>query len=233
MDSQRYITATAEAVQRLTSLVMNPNNKLSKDCIAKFMTAINQVMSANSQAAVHLASLEGENTTYKNMLTSKRDEAPAQPPAHIIETLSEMEDRRIRSKNVIMFEVPESSSDLSFNGMSEDMQSVANVMKEIEGANELQISRVYRLGRKVPDKVRPLKVEFKSSDQAKFVMMNKVKIPKEIRIKRDLTMCQRKEIADLWKEIEERRGKGEDNLTVRFVNSIPKITQAHHRSSKN
>lgn len=233
MDSQKYITATAESVQKLTSLVMNPSSKLSKDYIAKFMTVINQIMAANSQAAIHLASLEGENATYKNMLNSKRDEAPAQPPVHIIETLSEMEDRKIRSKNVIMFEVPESSSDLSFNGMSEDMKSVADVIKEIQGANELQISRVYRLGRKVPDKVRPLKVEFKNSDQAKYVMMNKGKVPKEIKVKRDLTLSQRREIAELWKEVEERRGKGEDNLTVRFVNSFPRIDRTHHRSSKN
>jgi hypothetical protein len=149
----------------------------------------------------------------------------------IYETIDELEERKLCEKNVIVFNVPESDSAMSFNGMQEDTGAVADILKGIDESGNFNVTKMYRLGTKKPDKVRPIKVEFSNREQASQVVFNSRKvIDRGVKIKRDLTLRQRHEITQLWKEVESRRDNGEINLTVRWVNSKPKIVQTHNRS---
>uniref|UniRef100_A0A6P7GTF1 Uncharacterized protein LOC114340545 n=1 Tax=Diabrotica virgifera virgifera TaxID=50390 RepID=A0A6P7GTF1_DIAVI len=77
-------------------------------------------------------------------------------------------------------------------------------------------------------KPRPLKVTMMSSEDALFVLKNKSKLNQNsnsnIYIKQDLTSCQSKYLAELQTELQSRIDNGEKNLTIRYINKIPRIT---------
>ncbi|KAK7075231.1 hypothetical protein SK128_013118 [Halocaridina rubra] len=76
-----------------------------------------------------------------------------------MEELQEKEDRERRSNNVIMFNVPESNKDDSKERVHEDTEICSEVLKESLKVEEVEIEKVYRLGRRQEGKIRPLTVK--------------------------------------------------------------------------
>ncbi|CAH1101555.1 unnamed protein product [Psylliodes chrysocephalus] len=121
---------------------------------------------------------------------------------------SEFRNRFERENNVIMYGIEESL--------------------DTEGAVKDILNKVYRLGQlqnnnSVP---RPLKIEFQTKEIALSVLRNKLKLPKSkypnLKISNDYTPRQKEEISSVFKELEERKAKGE-NLKIKFFNGQPQI----------
>lgn len=138
--------------------------------------------------------------------------------------ISEISDRKKRSKNVIMFGVPESPPDVdSETRRKQDQESVKEALANIT-QSESPIA-VLRLGKQLNQAPRPLKLVFSSRTQAVRILKNARNLHRGIKIKNDLTPYQREYLIKLREELDERTKRGESNLTIKYVNNAPKIIQ--------
>lgn len=208
---------------------MDPANKFNKEQMAKLTPKLSELLGNISLVSTKVGFLEGELNAYKNISPNHSQylsttNIEKEQLTGICETLAEMEDRKLRSKNVIMFNVPESSGNSHPEIMSEDLNKVKSILHNVSNVDTSQI-KLYRLGKKDTNKTRPIKIELPDKYQARTVLQNKG-IPYEnviIKTKNDLTMLQRQEVQNLWKELEDRKSKGENNLIIKYINNRPKI----------
>lgn len=112
----------------------------------------------------------------------------------IIELITEMLDRHNRTSNIIMFNINESKQMSRSDRNIEHINTVKDILKDTE-ANKEGL-RVFRLGKFDPYQTRPIKVIFKSAEDARYALRNKknIKVP-IIRIYADQTKAQRRYFA--------------------------------------
>lgn len=226
MNSEQLISIVKRAALGLSNIINEPNNKFTKDQIAKLMPITVEFMSAMSLATSKIASQETEITHLGRQL-EKSEESKRSPDGSadsICQALAELNDRNARSKNVIVQNVPEADKILSLN--DQNIEDRAKMEKMFENVAELQTikpTKIFRLGMRKDEKMRPLKVIFEDSGEAAAVMSGRSRFPKGIKVKRDLTVMQRGELQRLWEEVDRRKRNGEDNITVKFINAKPKI----------
>lgn len=146
---------------------------------------------------------------------------------------AEIQDRAIRSKNILIHNIDECPS----SNFNERIDHDTRKCRELFTAMELDAGdfKVWRLG-PASNKKRPVKVTFSDSSLALSSVKNRRKlIPRfsNIRISADLTPAQRNHIKSLHEQLEERRRKGEDNLIIQYKYGVPRITTKKAISSKN
>lgn len=136
------------------------------------------------------------------------------------DVVEEIREREIRSKNVVVFGVPESSEKQA------DMQSIddsTHIQAILQTADiSAAPKKVFRLGKRIVGKVRPIKVVFSDSSVVKDLLRNK-KCNGNIQVKSDLTPAQQSHLKQLNAELKRRVDNGESDLTIKFIRSIPKI----------
>ncbi|CAG9820758.1 unnamed protein product [Phaedon cochleariae] len=165
----------------------------------------------------HIVNLREENESLKVRVTDleKKMDATSAPTIY-----SEVTSRLEREKNVIINGIDESV---------DDTKAVSNILLELNLPKPLHPTRMYRLGKQDLSKIRPLKVEFSSRQEALSILTRRPKLPlKEfpnVKIKNDYTPRLREELTSMYKEIEQRRAHGE-NLRVKFVSKQPTIVSA-------
>ena len=113
--------------------------------------------------------------------------------------IRENEDRKSRSYNIVMFNLPESDSSDPEVRKEFDRSNVANLLTSLE-IQETEIKAMFRLGKATKDKIRPLKLIFEDKKVKKQILDNAKNIPrvapsdlKKVVISKDLTPTQREE----------------------------------------
>lgn len=208
---------------------MDPTNKFTKEQMGKLTPQLSVLLGNISLVSTKVGFLEGELSAYRNISPNHSKQLSTtnietEQLTGICETLAEMDERKLRSKNVIMFNVPESSGNSQTATMSEDLNKVKNILNNVDNV-DTSLIKVYRLGKKDTNKTRPIKIELSDKYQARTVLQKRG-IPYgsvTIKTKNDLTMLQRQEVQNLWKELEDRKSKGENNLIIKYINNRPKI----------
>lgn len=160
----------------------------------------------------------------------------APPPVPLLPTVSlpdtnalieELAERERRSNNVIMVGIKESESDNNSDRIAYDELCVKKILSEIntESDHSVSVVRVLRLGRREPGggKPRPVKVVFGSRQDSLWVLKNKSKLKKEVRVYDDKTPKQREELNKLRENLKVRIDKGEKDLTIKYIRGSPKI----------
>lgn len=130
-------------------------------------------------------------------------------------------DRQARSKNVILFNVPEASNDSNVS----DISTVEHIFDKL--VLGIKPVTVQRLG-KPSGKTRPLKISLTlASDVFKLLGSSKKlksdQIFNEIKITSDKTPKQRLFFQNLRNELNTRRSNGESNLTIKYFKGTPSI----------
>lgn len=143
------------------------------------------------------------------------------------DTIAEIEDRRKRAKNLMIFNVDENveerSSSRAVDGdKHEDLVRVSNVFSDVI-ADDNDIVHVRRIGRRIAGKMRPICVTLRSEDIVLNILKNKHSFPSNVNISRDQTEQQRNYLRKLRKDLSEANDPG---LTIRFVNGKPTITRS-------
>ena len=112
---------------------------------------------------------------------------------------SELEDRRRRELNITVFNLPEHNNPLGSDNKREDEADMKFIGNKL-GIQDLNIVICFRLGKKLPNKIRPLKVILAEKSHRKFMLDNAKFIPtklpqhlKNLIISKDLTPVQREE----------------------------------------
>jgi hypothetical protein len=144
------------------------------------------------------------------------------------EVTSEAVERMIRSKNVIIYGVPE------WSGTTEQRQTkdAAEIRKIISAITPEAIpQKIIRIGKPNSPNTRPLKVSLSNDLIAKEILRNKNKLinsdlPRSISISDDKTPKQLEYLKNLRTELQLRRDNGEDNIIIKYVKGIPSIIES-------
>ena len=91
------------------------------------------------------------------------------------QVIDEYRDRESHKLNVILHNVPESTSTDVSERISHDTNAVLDITSKI-GAGPVEVSSVARLGKKLDDKHRLMKVHFSSMQQKHRVLANAKKL---------------------------------------------------------
>jgi hypothetical protein len=121
-----------------------------------------------------------------------------------------------------VFNVPESTKAGS-DYITEDKKQIVDIINSSDIQVAHSIVRIQRLGQRQDNRVRPIKITFENSVDAKNLIYEKNKFPPNIKLKRDYTIMQRNHLRELWSQVEARKTKGDDNISVKFFNGTPKI----------
>ena len=144
------------------------------------------------------------------------------------EILDEMEDRDRRRDNIILFGLPESDEGTISERRAHDETLVDEVFGAI-GCDDVDIDAIFRLGRNVSGKVRPVKVTLRNRSSKVEIMRKSRDLRTKDKFKRvfisnDKTKMQQSEWSDLRKELLRRKELGEDvviyNGKVALRNSL-------------
>jgi hypothetical protein len=137
------------------------------------------------------------------------------------EIIRESVERSLRAANIILANVPETSND-------QDVTVANDILECIDPSAIVSPENVTRIGKKVPNHPRLLKLKLKDVDMARMVLKRKKALNSSafstVRIFDDQTPYQRNYLKHLRAELNQRVSKGE-NLTIKYINNIPKIIQ--------
>lgn len=182
---------------------------------SKFDEVSNQLLDLGARTAVlenRVSILENRVSTITKYSNFSSDET----------VISEVIDRHARSRNIIIFNLPEPI------GMNEkDTSLIKSVLDDI--TPNIAPVTISRLGQK-SNKPRPLKVTLQEPSDVFIVLKNKHKLRTSptygsIRITPDRTTMQRNQIHDIIGKLEERKAAGESNLIMKFIKGIPTISK--------
>ena len=166
---------------------------------------------------------------------------------HQSATIAELEDRRKRSFNIIILGCPEAGSPENHPQTATDKEEVLNILTTIKPdilADD--VLYLHRLGRKTRTRRdmgqptggdttplnRPIKVNLTSPELAKTILkLARTSCPVGLTIVSDRTPCQQEELAALRRELLVRQ-KEDPNLTISYVNGVPKITKNTTKTTK-
>lgn len=136
------------------------------------------------------------------------------------EVVHEIQDRSRRSRNVILHGFAE----LNDNTLSEFDNNNNFLRDSLHLPTAVYVSRI---GKKSESKTRPLKLCFSSSDEVRSFFKNrKLFSDNSLKITNDLTLYEREFLSNLRNKLSERIASGERNLTIKYMDGIPKIVQS-------
>lgn len=154
------------------------------------------------------------------------------------EVFAELNDRKKRSKNVIIYNLSESLSTSTQARVSSDTSNVKILLSKFV-PNEASIPfKCTRIGRASRDKARPLKVVFETDRLPRSLCsgFSQAEIAKthpdlsNVNVSYDRTEKERKHLASLRAKLQARLDKGEKDITIRYINGIPTITQVKSKN---
>jgi len=148
-------------------------------------------------------------------------------PESVIEEISE---RNRRSRNVILYKIAESNSPNVEVKKSHDKSKVECILDALEVAAD-EYATFFRIGKKTTKGPRPIKLIMKSNESAvnilkRFSLEKLVHLDQtlsEVAISNDKTPQERNHLSSLRDELARRSEAGENDLTIRYINGIPKI----------
>lgn len=139
--------------------------------------------------------------------------------------LHEVEQRTIRAKNLMIYNVKESALKNIKDRIEEDKNLITESLGKT-GLNTTDILKIIRVGKKTDNKIRPIKVILRDSSLASQALKNKNKLlPTDPKIGPDQTIMQRDQLKKVKEELTKRQQKGEKNLIIKFISGTPKIIQ--------
>jgi hypothetical protein len=229
---QEFMDRVKVMLGNFNEFLFGENSKLTKEQIKRISLFQGDVMGVVGEMAVQMGILEGQvkglDAAVKTLSAQKCVQTGA---PDMCEMISEIEERVDRSKNLILYNVPEPVVASREASLSADLSMVSSTIHGMID-QEIDIRRVTRIGKK-SERPRPIKVELRDKSDALLVLTNSRSAPSGIKVKNDLTWHQRNRIGELRKELEERLQQGEKNITIRYINANPKIVSTTPKHLKN
>ncbi|CAF4948111.1 unnamed protein product [Pieris macdunnoughi] len=142
----------------------------------------------------------------------------------------ELKDRCDREKNIIIVGISEINDKNSNTRRSYDKE-VMKLMRSLYDDCPTPIKTI-RLGKYVPNKNRPTKCYFNTTDTTRHLLRNKKKMPENMHIYVDQTPTQIKYLQQEKEELNTRLEKGEKDLVIKYIKGLPTII-VNKRNQKN
>lgn len=139
--------------------------------------------------------------------------------------LSEIKEREERNKNVIITDIPEPVSLNKEERKSIDKSEVLRVTRAIDTTCPEPVY-IFRLGKYMPGKNRPIKVCYQTQETVKSLLRNRNNLKLgTIKLFSDQTPQQQIYIKALKEELKQRVDAGENDLMIKYIRGIPKIVK--------
>lgn len=240
----------SQMMEMLTSLTSTQNaftQKMAQD-VSTIKDQITSIKSATDNLAKEQNNIKSDVITLRNenIATEKKVEGlqqtvellkqecmyPSTCSTNVTQEniIAEINERELRSKNIIISGIPEPKSSNKMERIQIDKNEVTSVIKQIDN-NCPEPERILRLGKYDVKKTRPIKLCFKSQETAKSILRYKNNIKTEnIKIYSDQTPKQQKYLKNLKDELNRRLENGEKNLIIKYFHGVPQIVE---KPSKN
>ena len=138
----------------------------------------------------------------------------------------ELKEIEAKKKNVLVFNIPESSQANEEKKYKEDIANFKTIIKDKINIENKEINQMYRLGSiekaKAEGKTRPIVIKFNTIETKQSILkLRNLKLTKEnnetinIYIASDKTIKQQEQYKRLKSELDERREKGETDIVIR------------------
>ena len=217
----------------LKQFFRNFANEVKKDItsslnkrIAKLEKKVNEQGAKLAENETKLAS-QSEKLSALNEFVNKFQLSPVDknlPSADKEEIFTEIENRRLKSMNVIVYNFAVCPANLN------DLTTINDILGEIENCPKAIYAS--RFGKSRDKNPKPLKISFNSKRDALIVLRLKNKLESDygISVKNDLTPAQLNFRKDIYAELEKRLAEGEKDLKIHFYNGTPKIIVAKEKN---
>ncbi|CAH2108466.1 unnamed protein product [Euphydryas editha] len=131
--------------------------------------------------------------------------------------MAEVNDRNLRSKNIVIIGVPEPKATNNIDRKEMDKKEVMKIITMINSECSEPVN-IFRLGKYNSNKNRPIKVCFNNSEITKHILRNRKKMNNDkINIYSDQTPQQKSYLKTVKKEYENRIKKGDKNLVIKYI----------------
>ena len=227
-------------ISKLPSVLDQTSNVNINSKIETLQTQVTDLVTkVNEQINNRLQQLEEKLTsipsTSQSISTScsSTDESTENLASQVID---EYRDRENRKLNVILHNVPESTSTDVTECISHDTDAVLDLTNKI-GAGPVEVSSVARLGKKLDGKHRLMKVRFNTMQQKHRVLANAKNLRslsstlQKVFITPDQSLKERQQNKLLYDELLRHRRGGEGDLVIRRGKITKRIQAAKPSSS--
>lgn len=181
------------------------------DAVLKRLDKLEQKLEIFNDKFMRIDELEKKLEVINNKLLSN-----ATTNINEEELISEAMDRIERSRNIIVYNLPESNQDES---------EIKKVLGSV--TDDPQVEHIVRLGQPIPAKNRPIKIVFGDKFAARKILKNKSKLKNtqfsNVRLMDDLSRKQLDYLKTLRLELKNRVDSGETWLTIKYIRNIPQI----------
>lgn len=183
---------------------------------SKLMAAIKTCTESLIQLESKIQILESENAALKIKLDQL-------PKTNLEDLYLEFDERQKRKLSFIMFNVEEKTEE-------HDNIIIKDVLTNL-APETVQMKRSYRIGKKVGNKIRPIRVILSEEEHVHAIIKHSKALKdmdenlKNITIAYDKTKTQQLEYKNVKTQLVERTAAGEKNLKIKYVGAVPKIVQ--------
>jgi hypothetical protein len=199
--------------KKLITNVKSANIKIFCDRCNVSLSAISEVKaSVDELKAIFESRLEQlENLIKQSTLAPNEKES----------VINESVERSWRARNVIIYNVDSCEE-------KRDVDIVNDILKVCHASLVVDPGSVARIGTKITNKPKPLKVSFNTPDMARLCLRKKGNLIhhaqfSKILIRDDKTPLQIKHLQSLREELNIMRQQGDDTATIKYVHNIPQI----------
>lgn len=217
------INKRMDNIDKTVDSLNNDLNKKFDDFDVQGKAKYSDIVKQNSNLQTRVEKIEAHPTTRST------SELPTLEPV-----FNEIEERKMRAKNVLIFGLTESSGDKETRTALDKAKAI-DFLKKADNtlgltAENIQITR---LGKFEENKLRPLKIILDSSETALALLRGKNKLDQNspLYIKSDRTPSQREHMKKLTEELNLRVSNGETNLVIKYRNNIPTIIRIHQQKN--
>lgn len=198
--------------------------------------SINDLSSAIETISTKLAKLDAENAQLRTELSHlKNKESTYLNDSSAANIINEINEQTIRANNLIMYNVNESLSKNIETRIKDDTVAVYNFFSKDEHITS-NIKKIIRIGKLSSTKTRPIKIIFNNNNIPKTILTSFDKYKDNnpnVKVKSDLTELQRNYLNKLYRELNERKNNGENNLSIKYIRNIPQIVTLNETIIKN
>lgn len=212
-------------LKKFESLASKEDIQAISSDIGELRKEISSLTAKINSIEPRLASVEGDINKLKSDVSNIQSNCSSINSQSTDDLFSEFTDRNLRQANIILHQVPETTTPSSTNS---DQVSI-NAIFDTIGFRPHAFS-FFRLGRRAqPSNTRPLKIVFSSPNLTKeffksFTVDKLTNTPfAGVTASRDRTPQERKLLQDLRTQLDTLEKGGEKDLTIKYVNGVPKI----------
>lgn len=153
--------------------------------------------------------------------------------SYVDDVLAELHERASRKKNIIVFNAPESPINQTQAARTYEADLVSAIVNSALPGFDVAGIKFFRLGSRKADKERPIKLVFSNElDMSQIIgnfsaenLSSDFPNLKNVKLSRDRSPLELAGLKQLRIELDTRKQAGEEDLTIKYRNGVPKIVK--------